>query len=600
MNLKNENGNIKIIAIVAVIIIAIIVGVVCIVKNNANKDKTVTEIKQDPYEYFAVYSLDGTVGVIDKTGKQLIDSKYTHIYIPNKSKDVFFCINGDEYKILNKEGQDLFTDFESVSTIVISDATLEMEKNVLSYDINGKYGLVDYEGNKLTNAIYDEVSSLKNKPGCILVKKDNLYGVLDSSGKTIIDVKYNSIKGDEYNTEKEGYQKTGYIVSERTDNGIIYGYIDYNGEMLIEPRYESISRVLEYNSEDIYLIVMEAGKKGVIENTKLIIKPRFQAINYYDVSKTFIVNKNGKYGFYDNDGDEILAPEYTSYSIAGNYICVKKAETMQLYDLHGNLVNTNTYKSILETGNEAFFIAQDQEGYYSIISKDYQTEDKYTNISYAFDNFFVFTNEEGKSGVLDVYTGIEVQPEYDYILVLQNARALEARIGDEADIYSENIEKILTMSGAVVEKVADNYTAIYSENDLVYIDNTGKIVENTEIFKDLELYSYKSEDGKWGFVNANKEIVLEPKYDVVTELNEYGFAGIYLEGKWGVVDKTGKVVVEPKYEIETYYSPSFVGKYLLEEVEDIHCLEVGDQKIETINPEVTDEELSNAQSSENV
>ena len=270
------------------------------------------------------------------------------------------------------------------------------------------------------------------------------------------------------------------------------------------------------------------------------------------------------------------------------------------YDLHGNLVNTNTYKSILETGNEAFFIAQDQEGYYSIISKDYQTEDKYTNISYAFDNFFVFTNEEGKSGVLDVYTGIEVQPEYDYILVLQNARALEARIGDEADIYSENIEKILTMSGAVVEKVADNYTAIYSENDLVYIDNTGKIVENTEIFKDLELYSYKSEDGKWGFVNANKEIVLEPKYDVVTELNEYGFAGIYLEGKWGVVDKTGKVVVEPKYEIETYYSPSFVGKYLLEEVEDIHCLEVGDQKIETINPEVTDEELSNAQSSENV
>ena len=151
-----------------------------------------------------------------------------------------------------------------------------------------------------------------------------------------------------------------------------------------------------------------------------------------------------------------------------------------------------------------------------------------------------------------------------------------------------------------MEKVADNYTAIYSENDLVYIDNTGKIVENTEIFKDLELYSYKSEDGKWGFVNANKEIVLEPKYDVVTELNEYGFAGIYLEGKWGVVDKTGKVVVEPKYEIETYYSPSFVGKYLLEEVEDIHCLEVGDGKIETTIPEINEEDVSNAQSSENI
>ena len=62
--------------------------------------------------------------------------------------------------------------------------------------------------------------------------------------------------------------------------------------MLVEPEYESISRALEYeNEDDIYLIFMENGKKGVIQNKKIIIKPRFQAINYYNVSDVFIVNK---------------------------------------------------------------------------------------------------------------------------------------------------------------------------------------------------------------------------------------------------------------------------------------------------------------------
>ena len=42
-------------------------------------------------------------------------------------------------------------------------------------------------------------------------------------GEKILDEKYNSIKSDEYCSEKEGYEKTGYIISEKTKNGIIYG-----------------------------------------------------------------------------------------------------------------------------------------------------------------------------------------------------------------------------------------------------------------------------------------------------------------------------------------------------------------------------------------
>lgn len=572
MKLRNENGNLKIVIAIVIILLVILVGVIIFKVNNK---KPVEIIAQDPYEYFLMYTTDEAVGVIDKTGKEIIKPIYTCIYIPNQSKDVFICFTDDEnYQILDSKGKDLFANYESVYPIVISDTTLEMEKNVLSYEKDGKYGLIDYTGKELTKPIYDSVSSLTNKPGCILVKKDGLYGVVDSKGNIVIEPKYNTIKGDEYSSESEGYSKTGYIISEKTSTGIIYGYINYEGKMLIEPKYELITRCQEYNEDDIYLVFMNNGKKGVIKNKKIIINAKYQSINYYNTSGIFIVNKNGKYGFYKNNGDEILDAIYTEYSLAGNYISVKKDDTMMLYDIHGNLINTNNYKSIIETSNPSYFIATDESNYYSIISKDVQIQDNYTNITYAFDNFFVFTTEEGKSGVLNIYSGIEVEPEYDYIIVLEGAKALEARKGNKVDIYSEKFEKVLTMEDAIVEKVSDEYFSIYSKTEKQYINNTGNLVENTEVYKDLKLYSYQADDGKWGFINSQGTVVVDCKYDRVTELNEYGFAGICQDERWGVIDSSGNVIVVPSYEIETYYEPSFIGKYLLDEVETIYCQEL--------------------------
>ena len=573
MKFDNEKGNVKAIIAVIIVLVVIILGIV--IYKVATKDKTVAVIEEKPYEYFALYSLDEKVGVVDKNGKTIIDPKYTTIYIPNQSEEVFFCFTENEYSILNSKGKDIFTEYSSVYPIIISDTSLEMEKNVLSYEENGKFGLVDFSGKKLTNAVYEKVESLKNKPGCILVKKDGLYGVLDSYGNVIIDIKYNSVRGDEYCSETEGYLKTGYIISEKTPTGIIFGYIDYNGEMLLEPKYESITRALEYeNEDDIYLIFMDGGKKGVIKNKKVVIKPRYQSINYYNVSDVFIVNKNGKYGFYDEDGDEILNAEFVAYSIAGNYISVKKGDDMMLYDLHGNLVNSNRYRSISETGNSSYFIAQDEHGYYSIISKDREINNNYTNITYAFDNFFVFTTEAGTSGVLDLYTGIEIEPEYDGIIVLENAKALEARKGTTVDIYSEKMAKVLTMENGIVESVNDDYVAIYSDTELKYINKSGNIVPNTEVFDNLRLYSYQADDGKWGYKDQNGTVVVDCRYDLVTELNQYGYAAIYQEGKWGVIDASGKVVVVPSYEIDTYYTPSFLGKYLLQEQYGAQCIEL--------------------------
>ena len=49
----------------------------------------------------------------------------------------------------------------------------EVEMNVLTYEVDSKKGIIDLSGNKLTEAIYDDIKSLESRPGRLLVKKDN-------------------------------------------------------------------------------------------------------------------------------------------------------------------------------------------------------------------------------------------------------------------------------------------------------------------------------------------------------------------------------------------------------------------------------------------
>lgn len=379
-----------------------------------------------------------------------------------------------------------------------------------------------------------------------------------------------------YSSEKDLYEKTGYIVSNKAKDGVNFGYIDYQGDVLLDVKYESLERALEYDDNNIYLIAMQKGKKGVFKNKKKMIDLNFQEITYSDLSNIFIVNKNGKYGFYKNDGKVILKPEYEKYSVAGDYISAQKDNKTQLYDINGNLVNSSSYTKMIETDNPAYFIAEDEEGFYSIISKDVNINEKYTQVQYAFESYFIFSDETGKTGVINALTKeIEIEPNYDFIIMIEGTNALQAIDGmqNTVDIYAEDLVKTVTMEDAIVESLKNGYAMIYSGTDMKYINQEGNIVQNTEVYPDKKLYAIVK-DGKWGFSNPQGKLLVKNEYDIVTEFNEYGFAGIKKNGKWGVVNEEGKVIVEPTYELDTYYFPKFVGKYLLTQSEITYCEEV--------------------------
>ena len=575
-NQKNEYDIKKIIIAMAILICFIVVIIWGSIKiKNMILDKQIS-YKQLKYEYFILYDINDKAGVINKNGDKIIENKYSEIYIPNEEKGVFFCYNNDELVILNERNEEVFTEYEEVSFLRTSDTSItDFEENVLKYKENDKFGLIDLDGYRLTEAIYQSISSLKNKSGAILAKKNDKYGVLDSKGNIIIDFKYDEIVGDGYCSQVDEYKKTGYITKEKTKTGDIYGYIDYKGKIILETKYESVERALEYDNDDIYLICMSRGKKGVYKNKKKIIEFNYQNIYYSDSSNIFIVQKGNKYGFFNNVGDEILETKYKEYKLVGNYICVTENDSKTLYDINGNALNNINYTSMIETENPEYFVAQKENGDYCIISKNITVDEGFAYLSYAFEDYFIFTDKNGKYGVWKVWEGIIVPAEYEYILKIDGKKALEAKKydSDDTDIYSGNMEIVSTISGAIVDIIDENYSVIYSNSEKIYIDKNGNIVSNTEVYPENQLYSIKNEDG-WGYVDKNGNIVLECEYDFVTDLNEYGFAAIATKGVWGVINKEGKIVVEPSYKLEIYYMPEFIGKYKIEQTEMIYCTEI--------------------------
>ncbi len=258
-----EKINIKVVAIIITIILVItgIIVAFCIFGKSADKSYDLEEISEKDFKYYVVYT-DGKYGVIDTLGNLIVENKYSNIFIPNPTKAVFIAINENGSKeVLNEKAEKIFTEYANVTPIETKDVVTNIpyEKSVLQYEENGKYGLINFAGEKVTDAIYEEISSVRYKEGEIVVKKDGKYGVINNKGVELIKPIYEDIEADKYYSDGT-YRKSGYIVKIREDDGYKYGYINSKWETLLEPEYTDISRILDIDTNDVYLIVAKDRK----------------------------------------------------------------------------------------------------------------------------------------------------------------------------------------------------------------------------------------------------------------------------------------------------------------------------------------------------
>ncbi len=520
----NKKG-IVLICVIVVVIISIICTVLFTKKKQKDRDYELLQVSE--YKYYTLL-VNGKYGVIKKDGTVIVDPNYDEVQIPNQDKDIFVVKENDSYKVLNEKKEQLFTDKQSVTAVSTKNDADEVIYNttVLKYAENGKYGLLGFDGQKITNAEYDEIEGLKDNCGEILVKQNNKYGVINVKGNSLVSIKYDYVASDGY-SENGSYKNAGYIVGKKTNQGMKYGYLDKDEKEILKIEQESLYRVTEINSNDIYIVASQNGRCAIYKNKDNLTDYKYIDIIYNNGTNTFTVQKNKTYGLVNLSGQVVIPEEYQELMVVGIYVKALKNETNYVFDLNGNKVDNPKFTSLEETSTGKFYIT---------INNDY------------------------KYGIANHQHEVVIENKYDYIYEIAKTGLLIANIGEDVTIYSGNATEIVSVKNAKVE-INGDYIKVITSDDSYYLTVDGKKVDNKTVYLENNLYASKDK-GKWGFVDLRDSIIVPYEYDEVTEINQFGFAGVKKNGKWGVINSEGQVILEPTYESDEI-DPIFIGKYVL-------------------------------------
>ena len=410
-----------------------------------NKDKINEEV-EDKSIIYSLIEENGKYGVKDQNDEIIVQIQYEKIIIPNEHRDVFFCYNGEQKTILDKNNKTIFEEYDNVDLIKLSNISENVyEKNALIYQKNEKFGLLSITGNIILEAKYDEIYSLGYKENEIIVKENNKYMIYDTNGKNLIKDVFDSIQSDEFYTEEDEYRKSGYIVCKITSDGYRYGYYDYEYNKVLEINYNRISRILDVkNKNNIYLIASLNGQFGVFINNTKVIDTQYQSINYDSELEVFIVERTGKYGAFNENGTEIIKPEFNSLIVQGVFLYAQNDTEQKVYNKNGKEVNI-PFTTIIEST---------------------ETSQYYIKI------------ENNKYGIINDKNELIINCEYDLIQQISGTNAFQGvkNDTDTTTIFNKNLEKVLEMVHATTE-VSDGKIRIYNDSEEVDFDFDGNKIQ---------------------------------------------------------------------------------------------------------------------------
>ena len=560
----------KKIVFISLIIISLSFTIFSVIFAAIKKQKMQYEIETVKEINYMIFNENNKFGVINKKGEIVVQPHYDEIQIPNPSKPLFICMNNyneetHQYniKVFNDKSEQILYQYVFVEAIKLNSgiSSIPYEKSVLKYKSKEKYGLIDFEGKIISKAQYDEITSFDYNEGLLLVKKNDKYGVINIKGATVVKPKYDKIESDGYYEDGDEYKKSGFIIAKKTGDSYKYGYISRNGNKILDIKFDQVARVPNVNkNEDIYLIAVENGKAGFYKNKKPIIKAEYEDIAYDENNNCLVIQKDSKQGVYDLDGNQIIDIKYDKIYISGKYINAQIEQNIDIYDYTTKQkIDIENIVGMNETSNKSYSIAITNEEKFKIYENTTNKlkDEEFEYLEYIYDDCFI-TFKNQKFGIIDINNNIVVDFKYDSIQKIPNSKMVQA-----TDFRKDTTDFIIGNNVIVTMKQSEvytegNYIILQSDSDRKYIDFEGNILESSKLFE-KELYAFES-SGKWGFVDKDGQVVIEPTYEFVTEFNEYGFAGIKKGGKWGCINIDGEIVAEPEHIIESN-NPNFVGKY---------------------------------------
>lgn len=439
------------------------------------------------------------------------------------------------------------------------------------------------------------------------VFKDNKWGVINSSGETIISPSYEEMiiipdsKKDvfvctydvdyetgEYKTKVlnsknneiytdyeqiEAIQNNDNINNVWYEENILrvkkdgkYGLINLDGKQILNTDYDEITAISGIKNS---LKTKKDGKCGIVntEGTTIIENKYADITNLGKDDKAgFIVEEdNGKYGVVSYTGTQVLDNKYDKIEKihANDMYVISEGNKQKLINKDGSVVLESGYDKIktLLTKKENGIIYE-KDGKFGVMNLSGETTISADNedLQEARDGIFI-AKRNGKYGIIDLNNDVKV--EFKYSSAAYNEKADIYILEEDANstILNSNFETKLT--GILNELNEEKgYIKIRVSDEYKYYNFKFEEKQAKDVFTSNTLFLSKK-DGKYGYVDKDGKVVVDYKYDDAKEQNSCGFAAVKKDGKWGAIDNKGNVAVDTIYDLENYLEIDFIGKWHL-------------------------------------
>lgn len=481
-----------------------------------------------------------------------------------------------EYKDSAKRASDLYSKrFEKID---------EADANTLRRYYDPKalgYGLLDSKADVVVKPEYSFLSI--NENNTYTVKTNEMVGVIDTTGKIIIQFEYNGInvKGGNYHVEKNSlngvikpdgtillpveYDSIGILGAQyEVVKGGKKGIFSSDGSAIVSPEYDKISVLEDGNFE-----VTKKGKAGILaSNGSTILSTIYNSIKKLDDGR-YYVSINDKYGIVDETGKTIIDPYYSSITYENtNTYTVESNGKYGIIKYDGAVVHDANMELIKTGSNDGKYLMFQENGMYGFMDANtfaITVPAEWKQATIMTDGYAYIKNNLDNWGVIDSKGSVVVSPQWAYITYYEDC-GYATRSEDGSRSWNQYY--LMDNRGKLVCDFK-GYDAEYLGNG-VFRNESGKILysiatktaysytfNNYDVSKlnmlgpDL-LTGYFKQSSSWssnycyGVLSiSQKKLITNQPWEI--EINKLPSRN-KVNGKYGWISADGKDLVSPSYD----------------------------------------------------
>lgn len=290
-----------------------------------------------------VKNTDNYYGVSDLSGNEVLGTKYTSIQYVESTREFIVTTAEGKMGIMSYDATTKISpDYDQIKQID-KDAGLYLVTN------SNKQGVINDSGSIIVYLEYDQIgvdasrfnsNNIKNQyllyDNCIPVKKGNLWGIFDKTGRQILPIEYEDL-GCSAGAGTSTTQTTNNILLIPDYKGIVvkkdnlYGIKDFTGKELIPIALKTVYSTTSAGEETYYMIYND------------------QVMNVITYIKTYVIkdnnepsNNNLNTNNVDNSVTNNTITNESTNNVSNNETTVNNTQETNANVVNGNTQSTNT------------------------------------------------------------------------------------------------------------------------------------------------------------------------------------------------------------------------------------------------------------------